>query len=1289
MRALNSNISKGLNHAFVACLLIGQSYICVGQTTFYSNISGSGSLNVLSNWNDARDGSGSSPGSFTNSSDVFVVQNADEMTLTGNDNDHTMPNMLVENGGTIRVIFNNGGADASPTQTTLAISGQLTIESGGEVTIRRNGSLSVTDTTFIQSGGLLEGRHVNSDINLGVLETQEDVSLGSSGFSTTDWTISSFVTADGSTSDTIFFLAANTFSISGAVDIAGTHIVDLQVVPTFGGDVTIDGTLHLDLTSEELTVSGNVVGTGTLHLSNSGNNLNVGGDLTVETLTIDDASAVITLNGSGSQTLGIEESINLLTINNSSSSDSVKVSSNITVAQTLTVSDGNFSFVNAGSAYTISLEDISIASSGTFHLGNASNLTIDGNITNNGSIAGGTSTLTLNVDANQSISGTGITTFHNLIQNKTLTNDQLTLNQNITTTGDFTLTDGVFDVNGNTYDADGSVTIVSTGTLQGDGIIQIGGDFIVNGNFADQDGTVEFNGTSSQSTSEDRFYNLIFNNSGVSSTLTFTTASSAVAIENFLTITDGSVSLGTKRLNGVNFFIDTNGELLGGSSQIVFDGDFTNNGNFDGETGTFRMDLATSSTLSGTGTTAANNFRISKTNATDSVVIDATVTVNGNLIWDADDLGSIFLDDNGVFDVHDDVSIPSACFLNNGTGTLQLTGNLSNSGTFIDSTGTTELDGTTSQTISNISTFHNLTLNNSGTSTLLTTDGSLAVEGRLTISDGEFDLNANSLNVLNVSIGVNGELDADQSTVNLEGDFANDGTFTGAASTVIIDGNDDQDFSGSNTITFNDLQLNNTGTGTGMISNTDIIIAGSFTFTDGDIDLGSQSLTVSGISVPSGSALNGNTGTLNVSGDLSVSGTFVANTSTVDFNGSSAQAINSALTFYNLTKSGGGDLTLNDNITVSNTLTLTSGDIISSISNLLTLASGASISGASSSSHINGVLGLTVNTDSEITLTFPLGDGTSYRPIDLTIDQNTTTTTVYTTSLINGTPTSRTIPSPVVKVSSLRYYNITKSSAVGIAAASIDISYNADDDVKNQSSLHILKESGSVWLDLAGNVTGNATSGTISSSNNFTDFGDFVLGSEQSGALPVTLINFRGLRTQNGNKLFWSTATEVNNGYFELERSFDQRSFRGIGKIDGFGNSSVRRDYSFMDSRTRAEISTFYRLKQVDTDGTFTYSEVIQVHGSHTDKIDLSVSPIPNNGYMKIQVHSPIISKEGMSVSLIDIYGKIHSHEVYKAITRSQFVTTIDLKNTLPAGQYILVLHYGSKRISQKVIVNP
>lgn len=102
---------------------------------------------------------------------------------------------------------------------------------------------------------------------------------------------------------------------------------------------------------------------------------------------------------------------------------------------------------------------------------------------------------------------------------------------------------------------------------------------------------------------------------------------------------------------------------------------------------------------------------------------------------------------------------------------------------------------------------------------------------------------------------------------------------------------------------------------------------------------------------------------------------------------------------------------------------------------------------------------------------------------------------------------------------------------------------------------------------------------------------------EFASILPVQLASFNGKALTEGNLLEWTTASEIHNAYFEIQKSINARDFEAIGRVQGQGTSSQISYYQFTDRKARAEL-TYYRLKQVDADGGVHYSPILALRQS-------------------------------------------------------------------------------------------
>jgi trimeric autotransporter adhesin len=155
-----------------------------------------------------------------------------------------------------------------------------------------------------------------------------------------------------------------------------------------------------------------------------------------------------------------------------------------------------------------------------------------------------------------------------------------------------------------------------------------------------------------------------------------------------------------------------------------------------------------------------------------------------------------------------------------------------------------------------------------------------------------------------------------------------------------------------------------------------------------------------------------------------------------------------------------------------------------------------------------------------------------------------------------------------------------------------------------------------------------------------TTFGRFMIEAGLESTLPVSLVSFTGKRENTINLLSWTTSTESNNKGFELERSADGKNFSSIGFVatkGADGNSVSTLNYNFNDERALAG-TNYYRLKQVDKDGKFTYSSTVVLKGEKSLLIS-ALYPNPAKDQVNMVVSSERNAKANITVT--DLSGKI------------------------------------------------
>ncbi|MEY4933786.1 MAG: hypothetical protein RIS64_145 [Bacteroidota bacterium] len=166
-------------------------------------------------------------------------------------------------------------------------------------------------------------------------------------------------------------------------------------------------------------------------------------------------------------------------------------------------------------------------------------------------------------------------------------------------------------------------------------------------------------------------------------------------------------------------------------------------------------------------------------------------------------------------------------------------------------------------------------------------------------------------------------------------------------------------------------------------------------------------------------------------------------------------------------------------------------------------------------------------------------------------------------------------------------------------------------------------------------TTANNNTLTFGSSCNITSFSQIMVVSEV--ALPVELVSFSGQRVGEFNILSWKTASEKNNIGFEVEKSIDGVSFQKIGFVKGQGTTAMPQQYEFRDEATFGV--TYYRLKQLDASGTWTYSKMISI--ATTDKNDTPLTIFPNPTTDILQMTFASNATQSIDIELVNALGQV------------------------------------------------
>jgi hypothetical protein len=417
---------------------------------------------------------------------------------------------------------------------------------------------------------------------------------------------------------------------------------------------------------------------------------------------------------------------------------------------------------------------------------------------------------------------------------------------------------------------------------------------------------------------------------------------------------------------------------------------------------------------------------------------------------------------------------------------------------------------------------------------------------------------------------------------------------------------------------------------------------------------------------------------LQVYGSWTNSGGFTANSGTVEFVGTNASNTISgvsAQTFHNLVINKTNNITISSGTQqVRNQLTLTNGIVYQN--GILEILNGATVTGASNASHIDGDIRKVGNT----AFIFPVGDNGYYRPIGMSAPAQATDH--FTAQYFHSNPTvlypNAQRDASLDHVSGAEYWTLNRTG--GTSGVNVTLSWDGNSGTVNDlAALRVARWDiglGS-WKDQGnGGTTGTTSAGTVVTSGAVTSFSPFALASGNgNNPLPVTLLSFTGKKnSENQVELRWATANELNSDYFLIERSKNGKYFESIGSVKAAGTTTQRHDYTYTDALPFAG-SSYYRLRQVDFDGTSMYSKLCYIGGVEDA---LVVHPNPTTDFVEIE-------SNGHGIASVTVRNEV-GYLVKVPVKESERGVILNM-TALPSGIYILEVQQEARLTTHKVVV--
>ncbi|SDK29460.1 Por secretion system C-terminal sorting domain-containing protein [Catalinimonas alkaloidigena] len=452
---------------------------------------------------------------------------------------------------------------------------------------------------------------------------------------------------------------------------------------------------------------------------------------------------------------------------------------------------------------------------------------------------------------------------------------------------------------------------------------------------------------------------------------------------------------------------------------------------------------------------------------------------------------------------------------------------------------------------------------------------------------------------------------ASSATAEINGTLTvNGGVFDFGDAQVSFGGSGVQPLGGSGTYRFGSGGAVTVQAGAELVLNTDISFEGLF-YLFGDLDIGANTLTMSGLFSSAGNLKGGASSNLILAGSGGGIGTIVFDPGSAQLNNLTMDRTSFGFAFL------GNDLTVHQ-------LNMLNGYLLLGSYNL-TVEAGGTITGGSNDSYVYSIdqpseagVGFFQATPAVgVETLFPIGSGGYYTPLAITNDGTLNEFKVRSFSGIYEQGTSGALVSWYNNA--IRYTWQVEPTA-GNTGSGADIALklfwypDAQGGEMDLASAGMGRYSAAISLDWENLPT--ATQNLASapywiSTSGLTTFSKFSIGGDLT-PLPITLRDFRGHVEGHTAHLMWQTATEINNAGFYIERSYDGVEYRRIGFVAGAGNANAPQTYRFADPACYQ--AAYYRLEQVDFDGSAERYAPIFLAPIFAETLKAQLYPNPGRG---------------------------------------------------------------------------
>ena len=636
--------------------------------------------------------------------------------------------------------------------------------------------------------------------------------------------------------------------------------------------------------------------------------------------------------------------------------------------------------------------------------------------------------------------------------------------------------------------------------------------------------------------------------------------------------------------------------------------------------------------------------------------------VNGDLTIASTGSGSIQLDyqgNNNVLNIGGNFNMQGGIVYGcaNGSANINIAGNYTHSG----------------------GTFN---FNKAGVTAYGNTSTSLNITGNLNVTGGSIDMTQSTANNATTGLG----------HINLDGNLSITG---GQITETSADSHGEIHFAGTaiqyydlNNLVTNKIDFIIDPGATVRTNQKNITGSGDFTLEDGGHLM---------IDSPDGITLTGQLGNIRSTGTRTY-GTGADYT----YEGTAAQVTGNGLSeARNLTVNNSNTLTLTQSVSVDNILTFTAGKIKTG-SNELSVTNDAttSITGYSSTSYVVGNLRRSVLSTGAYD--FPLGTITNSELATITFAGASGFSTILGTftqalPILNLVPLINVLCNsvPVIDMLNYGYWEFTPNSPMSSGTYTMTLNEKGATNLSGPTQTYcVLKRASllSSWASLGthNNNTQLVDNNVVTAARSaLTGFSHFGIGKTSAGTLPIKLVSFNAKLEDGVVNLDWVTAAEINNNFFTIERSSDGEHFEPVLNKDGAGNSTSNKYYTASDENPLSGFS-YYRLKQTDYDGHYSYSEIETVKNGKGNEIKpgielKNITPNPFGESFKVSFMSK--GESTVDVMVMSMAGQLVVQDKIRAEEGYNTWEFTD-KYSLMKGIYFITLSSGDQRITTKILKN-